>query len=71
MLTTKAFWTDALTRAAKTFAQATLATLGADSTPILTTNWVGAVSVGGGAAIVSVLMSVASVRTKSEQADGQ
>lgn len=59
---TKQFWLDALERCAKTFAQATLATLGAGSVDILTANWVGALSIGAGAAIVSLLMSIGSER---------
>ena len=59
---TKQFWLDTLERAVKTFAQAALATLGAGSVDILSTNWVGAVSVGGGAAVVSVLTSLGSER---------
>lgn len=59
---TRAFLVDAGERAAKTFAQAALATLGAGSVDILTTNWVGALSIGAGAAIVSLLMSIGSER---------
>lgn len=59
---TKQFWTDALERAAKTFAQATLATLGAGTIDILATDWTSSLSVGAGAAIVSLLMSLGSER---------
>lgn len=59
MFTSK-FWRDALERAVKTFAQSALATLGIGAVDLLATNWVGALSVGGGAAIVSLLMSLAS-----------
>lgn len=58
----KRFWRDAAERAVRTFAQSTLATLGVGAVDILNTNWVGALSVGGGAAIVSLLMSLASER---------
>ena len=54
------FWRDAIERAVKTFAQGALGTLGAGAVDLVSTNWVGALSVGGGAAIVSVLMSLAS-----------
>lgn len=59
---TKQFWIDAGERALKTFAQSALATLGAGSVDLLTTNWVGALSIGAGAAIVSLLMSLGSER---------
>ena len=57
---TSLFWRDALERALKTAAQSALATLGVGAVDIMSTNWVGALSVGGGAAVVSVLMSLAS-----------
>ena len=53
------FWRDALERAVRTFAQGALGTLGVGAVDLVHTNWVGAVSVGGGAAIISVLMSLA------------
>ena len=59
MFTAK-FWRDATERAVKTFAQSALATLGVGAVDLVSTNWLGALSVGGGAAIVSVLMSLAS-----------
>jgi hypothetical protein len=51
---------DAAERAIKTFAQSALATLGLGATDILSTDWVGVLSVGGGAAVVSVLTSLLS-----------
>lgn len=54
------FWADLAERAVKTFAQAALATLGLGSVDVLSTNWVGVLSVGAGAALVSVLTSLAS-----------
>lgn len=54
------FWADAAERAVKTFAQSALATLGAGAVDILSVNWVGVLTVGGGAAIVSLLTSLAS-----------
>jgi Putative lactococcus lactis phage r1t holin len=56
----KLFWADALERAAKTACQAALATLGLGSVDVLSTNWIGVLSVGAGAAVVSILTSVAS-----------
>jgi len=57
---TKQFWLDAFERAIKTFAQAALGVLGGSSVGLLTADWVGALSVGGGAAVVSLLMSLGS-----------
>ena len=54
------FWKDTVERAVKTFAQSALATLGLGATDVLSTDWVGVVSVGAGAAVVSVLTSLAS-----------
>jgi hypothetical protein len=51
---------DAAERAIKTFAQSALATLGLGTLDVLTVNWVGVVSIGAGAALISVLTSVAS-----------
>lgn len=51
---------DTLERALKTFAQSALATLGLGSVDVLAVNWVGVLSVGAGAAIISVLTSAAS-----------
>lgn len=59
---TKLFWRDAAERAVKTFAQASIATLGVGAVDLLATNWVGALTVGGGSAVVSVLTSLASQR---------
>lgn len=59
---TAAFWVDAAERAVKTFAQSALAVIGAGSVDILTTNLTGALSVGAGAALVSLLTSLASER---------
>lgn len=57
---TKSWLKDTVERAAKTFAQSLLATLGVGAVDILAVNWVGALSVSGGAALVSVLMSIGS-----------
>lgn len=59
---TKEFWIDAGERAVKTFAQSALATLGAGSVNLLHTDWPTVASIGGGAAVVSLLMSLGSER---------
>lgn len=58
-----AFWTAVGERAAKTFAQVELAALTAASGPvdIIHTDWLGVLSLGLGAAVLSVLTSLASL----------
>lgn len=63
MLWSKSFWIDATERAIKTFAQSALAVVGVGVTDIMSVNWMGVLSVGAGAAFVSLLTSVASERT--------
>ena len=53
------FWIDAFDRAVSTFAQATVATLTAGVAGILNVDWAQVLSVGGLAALVSVLTTVA------------
>lgn len=53
------FWIDAFDRAVSTFAQATVATLTAGVAGILDVDWAQVLSVGGLAALVSVLTTVA------------
>lgn len=62
-MTTLTFWKAAAERAAKTFAQALLATLALSSGPVdvLRTDWVGTGSLALGATLLSVLTSLASV----------
>lgn len=57
---TSTFWKDALERAVKTFAQTLVALLGAGAVDILTIDWQARLSVAAGAALVSVLTSIAS-----------
>lgn len=54
------FWIAVGERAVKTFAQTLAATLGAGAFDVLTVPWQDAVSMSAGAAVVSVLMSIAS-----------
>lgn len=58
--TTSKFWTAALERAVKTFAQALITLWGTDTVGLLDIDVVQALSVGGGAAVLSILTSVAS-----------
>lgn len=53
------FWSYAGERAIKTFAQTALATLGGGTVGILAVDWLGVASVAGGAAVLSILTSIA------------
>lgn len=55
---TAAFWKDAAVRAVKTFAQAEVALLGANSVGLLDAPWGASLSAAGMAALLSVLTSV-------------
>ncbi len=61
ILATKAFWSSAIERAVKTFAQSFLALITAAATNILTLDWQQGVTIAGVAALASVLTSIASV----------
>lgn len=53
------FWKAAGTRAARTAAQAALAVLGGGAVNVIEVDWVGVASVSAGAALVSLLTSIA------------
>ena len=55
----KEFWEAAATRAARTFAQAVLGAVGTGAIGVAQVDWLGALSIGATAAIVSLLTSVA------------
>lgn len=55
----KQFWKDTAERAIRTFAQALIAILGAGAVNILAVDWGQALSVAAGAALISVLTSIA------------
>ncbi|ABQ86101.1 holin [Mycobacterium phage Brocalys] len=59
---TRSFWIDAAERAIRTFAQTAIATLGAGAVDLMTTDWISVLSVSGGAAVVSLLMSIGAER---------
>lgn len=59
-LNDRIFWLDASERAIKTFAQTLVALLGAGAVDILHIDWSQRLSVAVGAAVVSVLSSIAS-----------
>lgn len=61
-LTSKRFWRDTAERAVRTFAQSALATMGVGAVNVLTVDWQGVLGVGAGAAVISLLMSLASER---------
>ena len=68
-LVSKLFWYDALERAIKTFAQTLVALLGAGAIDVLQVDWGQRLSVSAGAALVSVLTSIATAgATKGETA---
>ncbi|NUP83916.1 MAG: Holin [Nonomuraea sp.] len=59
---TRDFLLDMLERAIKTFAQAVLATLGAGALNVLHADWGNALALGAGAAVLSVLTSLLSIK---------
>ena len=62
---TRTFWIDAAERAIKTFAQTLLAYFGADTFDVLQADWPNALSIALGAVVLSLLMSLASLRLGS------
>ena len=61
-MTLPPFVADAAERAVKSFAQGVLATFGAGALDVLNADWGSALSLGAGAAVLSVLTSLLSVR---------
>jgi hypothetical protein len=58
ILTSARFWQQTGVRCVKTFAQATGGALGASATGAISADWVQALTVGAGAAIIALLMSL-------------
>ena len=56
------FWRDTSERATKTFAQTLVVILGVGAVDLMSVGWVQALSVSGGAALLSLLSSIASAR---------
>lgn len=65
-LVSVSFWKLAAERAVKTFAQTAVALIGAEAFDIIAFDWAALGSVAAGAAVVSVLTSVASARIGEE-----
>jgi hypothetical protein len=59
----KSFWEYSGERAIKTFAQAAIAFLGAGSVGLFAIDWAAMISVAGGAALLSLLTSVVSLKS--------
>lgn len=57
------FWSYSGERAIKTFAQAALAYLGTGTVGVLTLDWAGLFSIAGGAALLSILTSIATLNS--------
>ena len=64
-LVTKTFWLDTAERAVKTLAQTLVALLGAGAVDVLHIDWKARLSVAMGAALVSILTSIASSNVNS------
>lgn len=63
------FWSYSGERAVKTFAQAALAYLGTGTVGILSIDWVGMLSVSAGAALLSILTSIATLNSGKSKGD--
>src|SRR6056297_2453665 len=63
VLVSKDFWDDALVRGIRTFFQAALVFIGVNVVAITEIDYVGAASIGGGAALISLAQSVIRVAT--------
>jgi hypothetical protein len=64
---TRKFWEYAGERAVKTFAQTAIATLGAGTVGLFAIDWSALLSVAGGAALLSLLTSLVSVRSSHDE----
>lgn len=63
VLISRSFWDDALVRGIRTFFQAALAYIGVNVVAITEIDYVGAASIGGGAAVISIAQSVVRIAT--------
>jgi hypothetical protein len=64
---TRPFWEYSGERAIKTFAQTAIATLGAGSVGLFSIDWAALLSVAGGAALLSLLTSLVSVKSGRDE----
>jgi len=69
VLVSKSFWDDAGIRAIRTFFQAALAFIGVNVVAVTEIDYVGAASIGAGAALISLAQSVIRVATAKIDAD--
>lgn len=69
VLVSKNFWDDALVRGIRTFFQAALSFIGVNVVAITDIDYVGAASIGGGAALISIAQSVIRVATAKIEED--
>jgi len=69
VLVSKDFWDDALVRGVRTFFQAALAFIGVNVVAITEIDYLGAASIGAGAALISIAQSVIRVATTKIEED--
>lgn len=63
------FWQYSGERAIKTFAQAALAYLGTGTVGVLALDWTGLFSIAGGAALLSILTSIATLNSAKSKGE--